>query len=318
MRISMLSPRGWLAALLLAGLLPAALRADIVYLKSGGTIEGKVIDAGNSYRVITQNGELTIAKSQVLKIVPSEDPITVFDAKFRAIDAKGPAGPAAAVTAWQDLAGWCRESKLATQEKQCHEAVLGADPENELSRAALGYEKIDGKWLVGDEKMAAKGLVKVKNQWVTPEAKQDLQRTDDLVKAAETNKAAATEAKKAADELETTKQSLADLIARAQVEVAAAKAAQLAALQAQQEAQALRTDAEIARAQALQALLANQEILRQIKEERAKLEALKKAHPAPRPDPMGHGQMPDAPANNSSAGDATHGAPLPPPAPTGK
>ncbi len=303
----------WLA-LLLVCLLPTMLRADILYLKSGGTIEGKVIDAGNSYRVITRDGELLIAKSEVLKIVPSTDPVTVFTARFAAIDPKDPK----AVAAYQDLAGWCHANELPTQEQQCDQAVIGIDPENAAARAALGYEKIDGKWLNGDDKMAAKGLVKVKGQWVTPEAKQDIQRTDKLVQAADANETAADDAKQATTDLEQTRQSLQGLIQQAQADTAAAKAAQLAAVQEQQNLQQVRMDAEVARAQALQALLANQEVLRQIQAERRQLEQLQRggggggnrsALPPPasaQPATAGNPGTPAAPGTTGTTGTATH------------
>lgn len=297
---------GWAAPLfgLALLLLPGGLFADIVYLKSGGTIEGKVIDAGTAYRVITKDGELTVPKSQVLKIVPSEDPMTVFDGKFTGIDPKSET----AVAAYQALAGWCLENKLPAQERQCHEAAIAIDGDNERSRTALGYEKIGARWLNGDEKMQAKGLVKVDKKWVTPEAREDIQRTAALTQAAEDHKKTAVEAAQATDNLEATRQSLAELIQQAQVETARAKAAELAAVQAQQQLQAVRVDAEIARAQALQALLANQEVLRQIQAEREKLEKLKRGT---QPAPTGPAAPAVVPLPPKAVGDAALGTAVP-------
>jgi hypothetical protein len=55
---------------------------------------------------------------------------------------------------------------LATR---AHQRVLAADPDHPAARRALGFEKVDGRWLTGDDLFLAKGFVRVHGRWVLAE-----------------------------------------------------------------------------------------------------------------------------------------------------
>jgi len=57
--------RLWLALALLA---PLPLFADVVHLKTGGKVEGKVVDQGDKLQIQTATGTVTVAKEDVLRV----------------------------------------------------------------------------------------------------------------------------------------------------------------------------------------------------------------------------------------------------------
>jgi len=67
------------------------------------------------------------------------------------------------------LALWCEERGLAKEAVTEHRAVVTLDPDHRASRRALGYERVCGRWMKGDEAMRAKGFLEHEGRWVTPE-----------------------------------------------------------------------------------------------------------------------------------------------------
>ncbi|MBI3097949.1 MAG: tetratricopeptide repeat protein [Planctomycetes bacterium] len=85
----------WMPALALSLTLVAAARADIIWLKSGGRVEGLVADSGDSYEVTTKSGgKVTVAKDQVDRI--EKKPFTPDPPKAKppAVKPDPPEGPA--------------------------------------------------------------------------------------------------------------------------------------------------------------------------------------------------------------------------------
>lgn len=92
------------------------------------------------------------------------------------------ASPTAA--AWAELARWAQGWSLKRQARACYGRALAYDGDLTEARLALGYVKLDGRWLTPEEAAEAvadanrrKGLVLHDGQWMTPEAarfKEDL------------------------------------------------------------------------------------------------------------------------------------------------
>ncbi|QDU57105.1 HEAT repeat domain-containing protein [Aeoliella mucimassa] len=138
--------------LLLLVVSPAAL-ADIVELKSGGQIEGKVeqLEDG-SYRVTTESGTvITLDRAQVMKVdSPSAEQQSYASRAFAAPDT---------VEAQLALARWCRESQLNTEAARHAERVVELDPTNAEARQLLNFRNVDGKWMTREQLMAERGMV---------------------------------------------------------------------------------------------------------------------------------------------------------------
>ncbi len=69
------------------------------------------------------------------------------------------------------LAQWAKDNKLPKQADDTYERVLKFEPDNVDAHLGLGYERVNGKWLRGEDLQKAKGLVEYQGQWVTPEVK---------------------------------------------------------------------------------------------------------------------------------------------------
>ncbi len=57
---------------------------------------------------------------------------------------------------YSGLGKWCEKEGLADQAKKAFEKAVAFDPDNEVARTALGYQKVDGEWLTGKQLEARK------------------------------------------------------------------------------------------------------------------------------------------------------------------
>ncbi len=89
--------------------------------------------------------------------------------------------------AWFAAARWAAEKGMAADAKRLYQQVLKLAPDHEGANAALGFEKVDGKWLPAKEaaaarkkamaaEYAAKGFVEVDGVWVDKAEVDDAKR----------------------------------------------------------------------------------------------------------------------------------------------
>lgn len=153
------------AALSLAlACLPALATADIVELKNGGRVEGKVIDDADrtSFLVeLAEGGKLTVERPQVARIIT----ITPADEEYRR---RAPTTPDTVPAQWA-LAMWCRDQKLAAELQRHLQRVVELDPAHEEARQLLGFREVDGEWLTSDEIMQSRGMVLYQGKYYTPQ-----------------------------------------------------------------------------------------------------------------------------------------------------
>ncbi|GEM_PF-1032535 len=149
--------------LLLVLLVVSAARADTVRLRTGGTIEGIARDTGETIVVETQYGTMEIGKELVTSVEWKRTPITEHKERATLL-------PDTDWEGWLGLGRWADDQGLEALAKEDYEHVIEIDPENPSARAALGHEKVDGRWMTHDEAMAAKGYVRFEGAWMTPEA----------------------------------------------------------------------------------------------------------------------------------------------------
>lgn len=149
-----------LLALLVAA--PAASQADVVFLKSGSKLEGRVVErTETSVEIDIGAGSLTLPRSSVDRIEQGRSPLDDFDEKAGALSADDLDG-------WLQLARWASRVGLGAQSKWAYEHVLVIDPKDPEANRALGRVEIDGRWLTEDEAYRARGYVDFEGQWMTP------------------------------------------------------------------------------------------------------------------------------------------------------
>ena len=154
-----------LISLLLSSYLTPAARGDIVYLRDGKTIEGKVTlsEEDNTYRIDTTRGSVIKPVRDIQRIVKAKLPQEVFIERFAAVDRKDLNELASLVT-------WAREKYLVTQKHKVCGLILKIDPNHEMARKELGYTVFENEWILEKDlrkKQLDLGLVKYKGEWVS-------------------------------------------------------------------------------------------------------------------------------------------------------
>ncbi len=137
--------------------------ADIVHLADGGALEGTVRRDGDEVVVRVDGGELRLPASDVLRVEVSEAPIEALNRRRASFPAGAP-GPRVEAARWAAARGLHAEARGLWRE------VLSLAPDHAEARAALGFERREGRWIGEDEANAARGLVRVGGRWVSAES----------------------------------------------------------------------------------------------------------------------------------------------------
>ena len=139
--------------------------ADTFMLKSGGKLEGTLVNADERPRTTWK-----IALASGGEIILPARSVSDMSRQSPAQQAYGEFLPKMPATAEGNLrmAQWCVTNKLSSNADFHYERVLSFDTDNEESRRALGYGRIDGKWVRPDDFMRSMGYVRHKNEWRLP------------------------------------------------------------------------------------------------------------------------------------------------------
>ncbi len=165
-------------AAILAALPGDALLADIVRMRDGREIEGKVVEQSPSKVVVqTPYGKQSFNRSEVASIEIKETPTEVYDKRYAALKRDD-------LAAVLDLAQFASDNNLRSQAQTLFKLALTLDPENETSRRALGYLRFKDGWYtkaeiekMTDAENVAKGLVKRNGRWVSKEEAEKIDRS---------------------------------------------------------------------------------------------------------------------------------------------
>jgi hypothetical protein len=154
---------------------PGVVRADLIVLRGGGQVEGKILPdtaASGKVQVLLLRGRkpLTFEKARILEVVPKASPLDDY------LDKKKQAPETA--KAQFDLGSWCEQYKLNDLARVHYEAAVAIDKSFEPAHRKLGHIFHDGYWVTRDELSAAQGLIKHKGRWVSPEEKATLDQED--------------------------------------------------------------------------------------------------------------------------------------------
>jgi hypothetical protein len=143
-------------------------RADVIMLRGGGQVQGKVLpDPKTKDRVqvwlLQGRNPLSFEKGKIVEVIPRPSPLDDYIVK------RGKAAETA--EAQFELGAWCDQNKLPDLARLHYENALGLDPDLGPAHKKLGHVYHDGTWLTRDDLSAAQGLVKYKGRWITAEEK---------------------------------------------------------------------------------------------------------------------------------------------------
>jgi len=144
--------------------LASAVHAEVFVLKSGGRVEGQVLnpnrERGQPWQVKTEEGvKLALADSAVSRVIAKTDLDRQYEALLPKLENN--------VEAQWSMAEWCKEAGLTEQRKRHLQAVIALDPNHAEARRALGYQKHGSRWLTQEEFMQSVGYVRYKGAWRT-------------------------------------------------------------------------------------------------------------------------------------------------------
>ncbi|MDR3622254.1 MAG: HEAT repeat domain-containing protein [Paludisphaera borealis] len=154
----------------------ATARADVIVLRGGGQVEGKVVPAPVSAQSKSKSKEnrvevlllksktpLMLRKEQILEIVPKASPLDEYLVKREKAAATAPAQ--------FELGQWCESNKLGDLARVHYEAALEHDKTLVAAHQKLGHVEHAGQWLSRDELRKVQGLTKHKGRWITEDEK---------------------------------------------------------------------------------------------------------------------------------------------------
>ena len=148
--------------LLLVALLPTALLADEIILKSGGKVSGKIVQrTATSVEVDVGAGTVTLALDRVERIEESRSALDDYYDRAGRLAPNDSAG-------WLELARWASSQSLSAQAGEAYHRVLTIDPGNAEANQALGSVQVDGRWVSEEESYRARGYVQFEGEWMTP------------------------------------------------------------------------------------------------------------------------------------------------------
>jgi hypothetical protein len=169
-----------LAMVLLAG----TCLADVLVMKDGRRIEGTVTaQDSKTVKIHTTFGDFEFPAAEVERVEKGKTGAQDFDERFKA---------AKTTEEFFALGQWADQKKMRTEAKQAMRRVLELEPKHAGANTFFGKVAYKGEWLTPAERdtraaadaeaeMLAKGFVRWKEQWVTPDEKAHLERNEVLV-----------------------------------------------------------------------------------------------------------------------------------------
>jgi hypothetical protein len=171
------------AAVLAFALLPVVARADQVYTRGGGLLEGEIVERRTDAIVVDiGGGTIGLPLTYVERIVPGPSPGARFRARAGRLAPDDAAG-------WLALGQWARQQDLRSQANDAFLQVLSVDPGHAAAHRALGHIRVGDEWMTPEEGYRARGLVSYDGRWMTPDERNVLIAERDAVIAREREEA---------------------------------------------------------------------------------------------------------------------------------
>lgn len=165
-------------------LLPCA-RADTVTLDNGKSLEGHVIDNGDTIVIELAQGTVRLPKARVRAItykVTAQDEFRERVAGIRADLENDKLTASQAAERFFALAQWAGDNGLLRARTEALKMALDADPEHAGARGASGFVLQDGRWITKAERNQALGFVLYEGQWVPAEAAREAEEAKDAAR----------------------------------------------------------------------------------------------------------------------------------------
>lgn len=135
--------------------------ADEVNLKGGGRLSGRIVEqTAEKVLVDVGDGIVGVSMDRVEGIVKKASPLDDFDSRAARL---GPQD----VDGWRNLGLWASSQGLSNQSRAAYQRVLAIAPDDAEARRALGFVRVDGRWLTEEESYRARGYVKYDGEWMT-------------------------------------------------------------------------------------------------------------------------------------------------------
>jgi hypothetical protein len=160
-----------LAAATVAAAGAGPLRADVVRLKNGQSLEGEVIEAGGQVKIRSAAGTIGFPADLVLRIERGEG--TEKQALQR-LQSLAPTDVAGRV----QLAIELQEAGSTTLAQRIFESVLLRDPDQPTARRALGYVRCGDEWRTDEECHHRRGQVLYQGRWISTDERSTLEELD--------------------------------------------------------------------------------------------------------------------------------------------
>jgi len=156
---------GWLLGIMGVGALGTSATADVIVLRGGGQVRGKVVPIPDSkeerVEVILPRSRspLILRREQIGEVVPEPSPLDEYVERREKVEPTAEAEFA--------LGRWCEENDLPDLAPIHYETALEYDEEFEAAHLKLGHVERDGQWHTRDALREAGGLVLWKGRWLS-------------------------------------------------------------------------------------------------------------------------------------------------------
>lgn len=137
--------------------------ADILTLKDGGAVRGQVFEEADAVVLQTGRARITYPRAMVARIEYERPLLRRYLERVDAL----PSPPSA--DDFTTLGVWCRENALDERARDAFEQALRLDSEYAAARKALGYVRMEDRWVTEEEMHAALGEVRFHDRWVPRE-----------------------------------------------------------------------------------------------------------------------------------------------------
>ena len=153
--------------------------ADILYLDTGGRIEGRIVErTSDTVTIELGAGTMSLDLSTIVKIEEGRSLLDDYDERAAALADDD-------IDGWLALGDWAAARGLGSRSRSAFERVLALDPENAAANEALGRVEVDGRWLSREDAYLARGYIRFEGKWMLPEQQAAIenQRLEDAVAA---------------------------------------------------------------------------------------------------------------------------------------
>jgi hypothetical protein len=148
--------------------------ADVIHLKNGQTIEGRVGPGSREgmLQIEKSSGVIVeIPESEIVRRERRPAPADEFEERFKKV-------PEGELEPLVELAVWARDKRLRAALRRVCQRILTIDPNHEMARQELGFVVFENVWILESELRKKSGLVKFRDEWMTAEERDRRQRSE--------------------------------------------------------------------------------------------------------------------------------------------